>query len=142
MKLVDANVLLYAVNSSAPQHERSRGWLDRSLSGGDTVGFAWMALLAFVRVSTKHEFFEKPLSVDEAMNQVESWITSASAVVLEPTTQHLTIVRSLLAPLGAGGDLVNDAHLAALSIEHRCTVMSFDHDFGRFAGVDWSTPPA
>ena len=142
MKLVDANVLLYAVNSDAAQHDRARRWLDAALSGGDAVAFAWVALLAFVRLVTRDGLFERPLGIDEAMDRVDAWLAAAPAVVVEPTPQHAGIVRRLLADTAVGGNLVNDAHLAALSIEHRCAIVSFDNDFGRFPGVDWSMPPA
>jgi toxin-antitoxin system PIN domain toxin len=142
VKLVDANVLLYATNTSARHHERSRRWLDGALSGADTVAFAWLALLAFVRLSTKPELFPAPLSIDQAMDRVDAWTAAAPAVVVEPTPNHATIVRNLLAPLGVGGNLTNDAHLAALAIEHRCTIVSFDNDFGRFPSVAWQPPPA
>lgn len=141
MKLVDANVLLYAVNTDAAHHERSRRWLDTALSGADTVAFAWVALLAFVRLSTKAELFPSPLTVDGAMARVDDWLGAAPAVVVEPTVDHPRILRNLLDPLGSGGNLVNDAHLAALAIEHRCGIVSFDNDFARFAGVEWTLPP-
>ena len=141
MKLVDANVLLYAVNSSAPHHEQARHWLDDSLSGGDTVAFGWVALLAFVRLSTKVGLFPAPLTVDQAMSRVDAWLGASPAVVLDPGPNHASIVRSLLEPLGSGGNLVNDAHLAALAIEHRCSIVSFDNDFARFPSVQWSPPP-
>lgn len=140
MKLVDANVLLYAVNSDADHHDRSRTWLDGALSGGDTVAFAWIALLAFVRLVTKPGLFPSPLSSDQAMDRVDAWLAAPAAVVVDPTPDHAAIVRRLLADIGAGGNLVNDAHLAALAIEHRCEIVSFDHDFGRFAGASWTQP--
>jgi toxin-antitoxin system PIN domain toxin len=142
VKLVDANVLLYAVNTDAAHHERSLRWLDGALSGGDTLAFSWVALLAFVRLSTKVGLFPRPLRVEEAMDRVDAWLDAPPAVVLEPTVDHARIVRRLLHELGSGGNLVNDAHLAALSLEHRCGIVSYDHDFGRFAGVDWQLPPA
>lgn len=141
MKLVDANVLLYAVNTDTAHHERSVRWLDAALSGADTVAFAWVPLLAFVRLSTKVGLFPHPLSVDEAMDRVDAWLAAAPAVVVEPTVDQSRIVRDLLRGLGSGGNLVNDAHVAALSIEHRCGIVSFDNDFDRFPGVDWQLPP-
>ena len=126
MKLVDANVLLYAVNADATNHDRARGWLDRALSGGDTVAFSWLALLAFVRLATKVDLFPSPLTVDEAMDRVDAWLAAAPAVVVEPTAHHARIVRDLLRAVGVGGNLVNDAHLAALAVGHRCGIMSFD----------------
>ena len=142
MKLVDANVLLYAVNEDADQHEPARRWLDDALSGQDTVGFAWIALLAFVRLATKEGLFPSPLSLDGAMDRVEAWLAAPPAVLLEPTQDHPRLVRDLLRPTGVGGNLVNDAHLAALAIEHRCTIVSFDLDFDRFDGVRRVTPPS
>ena len=141
MKLVDANVLLYAVNRDAVHHERSRRWIDGALSGEDTVAFAWIALLAFVRLSTKVGLFPVPLTVDQAMDRVDAWVGAGPAVVVEPTAHHGTILRALLHSVGVGGNLVSDAHLAALAIEHRCGILSFDNDFARFPGVDWTLPP-
>lgn len=140
MKLVDANVLLYAVNTAAPHHERSKRWLDDALSGGDTVAFAWIALLAFVRLSTRPDIFPAPLTMDGAMNRVDAWLAVPSAVVLEPTPDHPGVMRRLLAPLATAGNLVNDAHLAALAVEHQCSIVSFDNDFGRFDSVRWEMP--
>ncbi len=142
MKIVDANVLLYAVNVDAPRHEQARRWLDESLSLGATVGFAWIAMLAFVRISTKHGIFPAPLSTDAALARVDAWLGARSAQIVEPTARHLALLDDLLASVGTGGNLVNDAHLAALSIEHRGAVVSYDTDFGRFPGVRWELPAA
>lgn len=140
MKLVDANVLLYAVNEESRRHEDARMWLDGALSGGATVGFAWIALLAFARLATRPAIFPRPLTVVEAFDIVDRWLGAPSAVVLEPAADHARIVSRLLTPLGTGGNLVNDAHLAALAVSHGATVVTFDRDFGRFAGVDWEQP--
>lgn len=141
MKLVDANVLLYAVNTDAKHHTRSVRWLDDVLSGGATVGFSWIVLLAFVRLATKPGLFPRPLGVDEALSRVDAWLAAGPAVTVDPTPNHSRIVRSLLQDVGVGGNLVNDAHLAALSIEHGAEVVSFDNDFSRFDGVEWEEPP-
>jgi toxin-antitoxin system PIN domain toxin len=140
VKLVDANVLLYAVNEDASHHDASRRWLDAALSGADTVGFAWVPLLAFLRLSTKVGLFPSPLTPDGAFDQIEAWLTAPPAVVLEPTREHARVVRRLIESVGVGANLVNDAHLAALAIEHRCEILSFDSDFARFPGVAWSRP--
>lgn len=140
MKLVDANVLLYAVNEDAPKHHESRQWLDAALSGGATVGFSWIVLLAFVRLSTKSGIFPRPLTVTESFGLVEAWLAQPAAVVVEPTARHISVLVELLQAVGAGGNLVSDAHLAALAIEHHGQIVSFDRDFGRFAGVKWENP--
>ncbi|HEY7280407.1 MAG TPA: type II toxin-antitoxin system VapC family toxin [Actinomycetota bacterium] len=141
MNLVDANVLLYAVNEDSPLHDRARTWLDESLGGSETVGFAWIALLAFVRLSTRADLFPRPLRLAEGIEVVDGWLGAPAAVVVHPTTRHLAVLAGLLEPFGTATNLVNDAHLAALAVEHRGTVISFDHDFGRFPGVKWREPP-
>ena len=138
MKVVDANVLLYAVNEDAHHHERAGSWLDGALSGGDTVGFSWLALLAFTRLVTRRDLFEHPLSTVDALDVVDAWLGSRSAVIVDPTAAHLHVVRRLLD--GRGGNLVNDAHLAALAIEHRGVVVTFDRDFAEFDGLAWQLP--
>lgn len=142
MNVVDANVLIYAVNSSAEHHADSRRWLDGALSGNDTVGFSWISLLAFVRLSTKVGLFPAPLTIDAATEQVRAWLSAPSAVMVEPTPRHFEVWSGLLAAVGTGGNLVNDGHLAALAIEHRAQVRTYDSDFGRFPGVGWAAPPS
>lgn len=140
MRIVDANVLLYAVNSASEHHDASRRWLDDALSGADTVGFAWVPLLAFARLTTKHGLFPSPLAPAAAMAQIRDWCAAPTAVLVQPTARHADVLSDLLLGVGTGGNLVNDAHLAALAIEHRATLVSYDNDFGRFAGVRWETP--
>lgn len=106
------------------------------------MGFAWVVLLAFLPLSTKAEVFPHGRSPDEAMDVVEAWLSAPAAVLIEPTRHRPRMLRRLLGELGAGANLTNDAHLAALSIEHRGAIVSYDGDFGRFPGVDWRTPPA
>lgn len=140
MNLVDANVLLYAVNEDAPHHRDSRRWLDGALSGTSTVAFSWVAVLAFVRLSTKVGLFPDPLSVDGALDRVDAWLGAPSAVVVEPAIDHARILRRLLGPLGAGANLTTDAHLAALAVAHRGRIVTYDADFGRFEGVASASP--
>lgn len=140
MNVVDANVLIYAVNEQSVHHDESRTWLDRSLSGGAVVGFSWIAMLAFVRLVTKANLFPRPLTLDGAFARLDAWTGSPAAVIVEPMAGHVSSVRSLLAGAGSAGNLVNDAHLAALAIEHRGRVVSYDADFARFDGVRWVTP--
>ncbi|MGB3909209.1 MAG: type II toxin-antitoxin system VapC family toxin [Pseudolysinimonas sp.] len=142
MRVVDANVLLYAVNEDARHHKSSRTWLDHALGGADTVGLSWLVLLAFVRLSTKPGLFADPLGVDEALDQVQAWIAAPGAVVVGPGPSHADILRRTLIDVGAGGNLVNDAHLAAVALEHHADIVSYDNDFSRFTGVRWRTPDA
>jgi hypothetical protein len=140
VRVVDANVLLYAVNPDAPLHERAQTWLDGALSGTETVGFAWSVLLAFLRIGTNSAVFARPLTVEEAIGIVELWLGQPAAVVVDPTPRHLAVLRGLLESTGTAANLVNDAHLAALALEHGAEIVSFDRDFQRFGGVRSSLP--
>jgi uncharacterized protein len=135
VKLVDANVLLYAVNENAEQHRAARSWLDLALTGREPVGFAWLVLLAFLRLATRPGLFARPLTLDEAARVVELWLERRAAVVVHPTQRHLSLLSGLLASVGTAANLVNDAHLAALAIEHGAEIVSFDRDFERFGGI-------
>lgn len=140
MKLVDANVLLYAVNEADPRHAVSVRWLDDALSGTETVAFAWVVLLAFLRLSTKVGVFPRPLPVGVATGIVRLWTGDGPGVVVEPTVRHLDVLAGLLRESGTGGNLTSDAHLAALAVEHDATIISYDRDFLRFPGVRWGEP--
>jgi uncharacterized protein len=140
VNLVDANVLLYAVDEDAPLHSAAITWLDPALAGREAVGFVWTVLLAFVRLSTHPGVFPSPLDPEQAFDVVESWLDQPASVAIDPTVRHLSVLRGLLAPLGTAANLVNDAHLAALAVEHRAGIVSFDADFARFPGVRWRRP--
>lgn len=136
MKLVDANVLLYAVNGDARQHRTARRWLDDALTtGAEPIAFSWLVLLAFVRISTHPSIFGRPLTAGEAFDIVEQWLTQDAAIVLDPVGTHLAVMRGLVEQTGTAGNLVNDAHLAAIAVEHSAEIATFDADFSRFEGV-------
>jgi toxin-antitoxin system PIN domain toxin len=138
--VVDANVLLYAVDTASAHHERARSWLDASLGGAEGVGLAWIALLAFVRIGTNPSILPTPMTTDEATGQLEAWLDAPAAVVIEPTTRHLSLLRGFLRGTGSAGNLTTDAHLAALAIEYGAELVSYDRDFARFPGVRHRLP--
>jgi toxin-antitoxin system PIN domain toxin len=141
MIVPDANLLLYSVNSKAPLHRRAKDWLELTFSGSETIGLSWGSLLAFLRVST-NPIFPHPLPVDRAFDQIEHWLSQPTAAMVQPGPRHAWILRQLLAPLGTGGNLTSDAHLAALAIEHGAQLCSADSDFARFPGLKWTNPLA
>ncbi len=140
MRIPDLNVLIYAVDSDAAMHERALDWWNGTLSGTETVGLAWTVLLGFVRLTTNRSVFTAPLTTDEALDYVDRWLSHGITTVIEPTPRHATVLRDLLADSGSGGNLVADAHLAALAIEHGAHLYSADRDFGRFARVRYVNP--
>lgn len=143
MKLVDANVLLYAINRTSPWHHESRTWLSRALSGGEPVGFPWTTLLAVLRLSTRGSIFPLPLTVPQAMDLIDAWLAPPVAFTVEPTERHAAVLRSLLLKVGTAGNLTTDAHLAALALEHSAEVVTWDRDLTRFgvAVVVPGSPP-
>jgi uncharacterized protein len=136
----DVNVLLYAVDATSPRHAVARAWLEHALSGTETVGFAWSVLSAFIRLGTRAAVFANPLSPTQALDLVEGWLAQPNVVTIDPTQRHIAILGGLLEPLGTGGNLVPDAHLAALAIEHGASIASSDRDFTRFPGLRWVDP--
>jgi len=138
--IVDANVLLYAVNEAEPHHEAARRWTEHALMGTEGIGFAWIVLLAFVRIATRAGLFPRPLKPEIALEFVDGWLGARPAIVVQPTARHASILRALIIQVGTAGNLVSDAHVAALALEHGARVCTFDRDFGRFPGVQVLIP--
>ena len=135
MKLPDTNILVNSVNEASPHRQPASQWLEQAFDSGHGVGFAWLALIGFLRISTQRAILPTPLSVTDALGLIDDWLTHPSAKILQPTVRHADILAKLLLVAGAAGNLSNDAHLAALAIEHGATVGTFDKDFNKFPGV-------
>jgi toxin-antitoxin system PIN domain toxin len=142
VKILDTNILLYAVNEDAPQHPKAKAWLERVLSGTEPVGFDWTALLAFLRLSTRTAVFPRPLTLEQAFGTMQSWLDQPCAEIVDPAERHLEVLERLLGPLGSAGNLTSDAQLAALALECGAELCSCDSDFARFAGLRWTHPLA
>jgi toxin-antitoxin system PIN domain toxin len=142
MILVDTNLLLYASIASVPQHSIAKAWLDERLNGTAPVGLPWPSLLGFVRIASNPRIFEHPVPIDEAWKQVENWLDSPPVWVPQPTERHREVLGPLLRASGGRANLVPDAHLAALAIEHGLILCSSDGDFARFSGLRWENPLA
>jgi len=140
--LVDANLLVYAHVVEMRQHERARVWLDGQLNGAARVGLPWATLVAFVRLVSNPRILKQPRTVVQGWRQVESWLGCSPAWIPPPAEQHREILGRLFALPGMNANLVPDAHLAALAIEHGLTLCSADTDFARFPGLKWENPLA
>ena len=142
MFLPDVNVLVHAVNSSAPQHAEAARWLRAAIEGGRGLGLTWVALLGFVRLSTRPGIYASPLPVSTALVVVNAWLGAPGSQILQPGPRHAALLGQLLGQVGTAGNLTTDAHLAALAQEHGATVGTFDRDFQRFSDVrvDWLGP--
>lgn len=142
MKLVDLNILLYAVNRDSEPHRRAKAWLERTLSDDEPVALPWIVLLGFVRLTTTTRIMPHPLTTAQAIQLVDGWLAQPSVVALAPGERHWSVLRQLLASQKMAGDITTDAHLAALAIEHGCELCSTDGDFSRFKGLNWMNPLA
>jgi toxin-antitoxin system PIN domain toxin len=143
MILVDANIPVYAEDQTSPHNAAARRWWDAALSGDQgSVGLCWPMLLAFIRLTTHSRVFKQPLTMEQAIGRVASWLEQPSTRVIGTTEAHWQILQSLLVKAKALGNLVTDAHLAALAIEHGCELYSTDADFSRFPGLRWRNPLA
>ena len=140
MILLDANLLLYAYNTDAPEHDQARRWLEESFSSTYSFGLSWQTITAFIRIGTNIKAFPTPLTLKEATEIVTEWLERPNVSVLQPTERHWEIFTRLLTEGKAAGALVMDAHLAALAIEHGCQLATTDRDFARFTGLKTVNP--
>ncbi len=142
MILIDTNLLLYSHDTSAAQHAGARSWLEKMLSSGEPVALAWVTILAFVRVGTSARMLREPLEMPEAISIVNDWLALPNVSIPHPGERHWEILSDLLSRFQVWGGLVTDAHLAALAIEHGCTLCTNDRDFSRFEGLRVQYPLA
>jgi hypothetical protein len=140
--LIDANLLLYAADSRSPFHARAAAWLEEVLAGPSRVGFPWPTLTAFLRISTHPRALDAPLDAASAWAYVDAWLAAEPAWIPTPTERHAAVLKGLLGRYDLRGNLVTDAHLAALAIEHGLQVCSADTDFARFSEIRWLNPLA
>jgi toxin-antitoxin system PIN domain toxin len=138
--LIDANLLIYAVDRDSPHHAKARRWLESILSEDTSVGLPWLVILAFIRVTTRHGILRHPLAIAEALTYVDGWLAQPYVAVVVPSEKHWPILRNLLEANGAAGNVTSDAHLAALALENGSIIASADNDFQRFSGVRHLNP--
>ena len=140
MILIDVNLLVYAVFVDSPVHEAARDWVEVTLGGKEPVALPWPVLTGFVRVSTNPRVMTHPLTLDESIAHLDAWLVLPTVRVVEPTRAHREEFARALLGAKATGNLVSDAHLAALAVEHDCVVASTDEDFRKFPGLRWFNP--
>jgi toxin-antitoxin system PIN domain toxin len=140
VRLIDANVLLYADNASVEHHDESREWLTRALAGVEPLIVPWLSVISYLRISTNPSIHPQPNSLNESLMFVRALFSSPAVMPGEPDDRHLDRVSELLGATGHGGNLVNDAHLGAIALQFGATVVTYDNDFARFPGVRWMRP--
>ena len=140
MILPDANLLIFAHDSSAPQHATAKAWWESVLSGTEPVGIPWVVVLAFTRLMTHPQICRDPLSVEQVRGIVEKWVACRPVRVIQLSDEALPAFFDLLEAAGMGGNLSTDALIALHAREHSATVYSNDRDFDRFPGIRWINP--
>ncbi len=135
MKIPDLNVLIYAANTSSTHHSQAKQWFESCYNANQPIGYAWVVLLGFIRLSTRRGILQEPLAVEACLATIDTLLNHSAASTLHPTERHMGIVGRLLLGAGTAGNLTTDAHLAALAIEHDAELVTFDRDFERFAGL-------
>ena len=141
MYLVDANILVYATDAGACQHDAARHWLDGQLARGPRyVGLPWPSILAYLRLVTNPRMYSPPAPPAEAWQRAEEWLARPAAWIPVPGSRHRKLLGEIIGDIGPTGNLVPDAHLAALAREHGLTVVSTDSDFAKFRNVAWVNP--
>lgn len=141
MTLLDANLLLYAVNGDAPDHAEARKWVEETFAGErGPVGLTWLTLVAFVRISTNPRALRNPFTIEEALDQIAEWIALPTVEIISPGYDHVRHFDSICRASNAKANLITDAHLAAIALEHDCDLASCDNDFARFPGIRWINP--
>ena len=140
MIVPDVNLLVYAHNDQAQQHNRARIWWENCLNGNVAVGLSWTVMAGFIRLMTHPRVLEKPMPVQAATGHVRSWLSQPPVRILEPGSKFTALFLDHLVQLGTAGNLTTDALLAALSIEYQAELHSVDGDFSRFSGLRWKNP--
>ena len=140
--IVDANLLLYAVDEQSAHHGRAHVWLTEALNGQKRVALPWLSLAAFARVATHPRVFERPLTAVEAWRHITDWLGCELTWTPNPTEQHADVLGALVRRYDLTANMITDAQLAALAIEHGLEVYSADTDFARFSEIKWVNPLA
>jgi len=138
--IVDANLLLYAADRDSSFHQRAADWLTQVMRGDSRLGLPWQVVVAYVRLATHPRVFARPLDPATAWQDVENWLRRDNVWVPQPTDRHREVLGGLVARHHPTGNLVSDAHLAALAIEHGVAICSADSDFARFPECRWVNP--
>jgi toxin-antitoxin system PIN domain toxin len=138
--VLDANILLYAYDSSSSQHAKARAWVEDVFSGTSAIGLPWQTIAAFLRITTNPRLPGERLSAKEAVQIVDLWLEQPNVRLLAPGDDHWHLLSRTIVEGQASGPLISDAQLAALTIEFGGVLHTTDRDFARFPGLRWTNP--
>jgi uncharacterized protein len=136
VRLLDANILLYAYDSDSVHHVACRSWLEATFNSEEIVALPWQTLLAFIRISTNSRATKRPLDSPEACKIVSSWLDQVNVNVIGAGERFWDLLKDQILEAQVTGPLVTDAALAALALEHGATLCSVDKDFRGLKLID------
>ena len=142
MKLVDINVLLYAVNERSVHHRAIRTWWESAMNGNESIGLCGIVVVGFLRLSTHLRVLPRPILVPQALACIDEWLSQPNVILIAESNSYWPILRELLQDSGTAGNLTTDAYLASLAVDLGATLVSTDLDFARFRRLDWENPLA
>ena len=140
MKLLDLNLLIYAINDDTAHHNAAKSWLETQFNGTESIGIPWIVILGFLRIMTNRKIFSTPLSEETAIELIDAWLQHPLITIPEPGANHWSLVKELILETGIAGNLTSDIHLAVIAIEHGAKLYTLDADFSRFRGLRWEKP--
>ena len=140
MKIIDLNVLIYAVNEDLSHHSQAKSWLEMQLNGSESIGMPWLVILGFIRIMTNGKIYPNPLSEVQATDLVDAWLINPLVRIPAPEPGHWNLVKELIIETGTAGNLTSDIHLAAIAIGQSAKLFTLDADFSRFRGLRWERP--
>jgi uncharacterized protein len=142
MKIIDVNILIYAVDRQSQYHARVLNWWNAAMNGDEQIGLPWIALSGFVRIVTNPKLLDSPLSVEQAVDRVDAWLAQPMVVIAVERDNHWSLFREFIRDVGTVGNRTTDAHLAALAVSRAATLASCDRGFARFPQLRWENPVA
>jgi uncharacterized protein len=140
LKLLDVSVVLAAHRDDHPDFDTARTWLDQAIAASTPFAVVDLVAGSFLRIATNRRIFSIPTPVDQAFSYLKALRAQPAHVKLAPGPGHIALLEQLCTSAEASGDLIADAQLAAIALEHACELVSFDRDFARFSELDWSRP--
>ncbi len=140
MIVLDANILLYAYDTTSAHYAKARAWLEETMSGGTSIGIPWQTVMAFLRIVTNPHLPGERFTAEDAVQVVDEWIGQPNVRLLAPGDAHWPTLREMIIGGQIRGPLMTDAQLAATTIEHGGVLHTTDRDFARFPGLRWINP--
>ena len=140
MLLADVNAFVYAHRPESWRHEEYRSWLAASLAGSEPFGVSELVLASFLRLVTNHRVYKDPTPPSTALDFCQRVLAAPAAVAVRPGPSHWRLFVDSCRAVGARANVVPDAYLAALALEHGAMWLTTDRGFARFPELRWRHP--